>query len=95
MAGVVARVHSMRSDTPLRNTPMQRTRWGRAQLPRLRDFQIPGPHGAQLTVVGERRSRAHPIDFDDGVDKGLRSLLRQVVSDAARDRSVHVCAREP
>ena len=35
-----------------------------------------------------------PVDVDDGLGKGLRRFLRQVVPDAARDDTVLILARE-
>src|SRR5215472_5153331 len=40
------------------------------------------------------RSRSTCGDFDDGFRKGLRSFLRQIVSDAALDRPMRISARE-
>ena len=47
---------------------------------------------AGVGTVRSRRSRA--VNLEGRFGKGLRSFLRQIVPDAARDHPVRICARE-
>jgi hypothetical protein len=45
---------------------------------------------AGVGIVRKRRSIA--VNLEDSFGKGLRSFLRQIVPDAARDHPVRICA---
>ena len=51
-------------------------------------------NGEDLTVVRRAERESKTVDIDDRLGKSLRSLLRQVVANAALDIPVRIFARE-
>jgi hypothetical protein len=57
-------------------------------------FPLSKPGDSSIVRGETSPMRSSTDDVNDGVDKGLRILLRQVVPDAALDMPVLIAARE-
>jgi len=59
-----------------------------------KDTCVSGTWGEVAQSVEERCFRSKAADVDDRLNEGLRSFLRQVVTNAAGDEAVLIFARE-